>query len=131
MGSFTKEAGVSVLEEQRQRQKTGEMAGLSRLVALTRTSRPALNMAVRVLSTSSQLRINEREVAILPGFAKIKEKQKAYAVDDGLRVHEKGGQRDRILYHLSTILVLIGLYEWCRVVWTLAYPDWKTFLSKK
>merc|ERR1712156_1014250 len=90
------------------------MAGLSRMVALTRSSRPALNMAVRVVSTSTQLRIKEQEIAILPGFAKIKEKQKAFAVDDGLRVHEKGGQSDKILYHLTTVLVLIGLYEWCR-----------------
>merc|ERR1711962_263329 len=114
----------------RSQHRVGEMAGLSRMVALTRSSRPAFNMAVRVVSTSTQLRIKEQEIAILPGFAKIKEKQKAFVVDDGLRVHEKGGQSDKILYHLTTVLVLIGLYEWCRVVWTMAYPGWKTFLSK-
>jgi len=107
------------------------MAGLARLTGLTRAgalANPALG--ARMLSVSGANKIQDTQIAIRPGFNKIKEKQKLYAVDDGRRVHEKEGGKDRFLYHISTVIVIVGFVEWCRVTWTLAYPGWKTVLSK-
>merc|ERR1719411_1928950 len=49
-------------------------------------------------------------------------------MNDGKRVHEKLGA-DRIMYNLTGLIVVLGFYEWLRVVFTLAVPGWKTFLT--
>ncbi|XP_023326942.1 uncharacterized protein LOC111700302 [Eurytemora carolleeae] len=104
-------------------------AGSDRIVLLN--SRPMFTAgSVRMFGVSAGLRIKDVHVAIPENFRKLKQKQKAFSLDDGLRVHEKGGATDKILYNISGLIVLIGFVEWCRVVWTLAYPDWKTFLTK-
>merc|ERR1719369_1210963 len=56
------------------------------------------------------------------GFAKIKEKQKYFNIDNGKRVHQRG-PRDEMLYNLTLLVVLAGLVEWARVVYTLAFPQ--------
>merc|ERR1712117_86577 len=72
----------------------------------------------RLLSSSSQ-----RSADVRAGYLKIKEKQKRFNVDNGLRVHQKGGFTDELLYKISLGLVLIGAVEWCRVTYTLAFPE--------
>merc|ERR1712212_544964 len=57
------------------------------------------------------------------GFAKIKEKQKYFNIDNGKRVHQRGGTKDEMLYNLTLLVVLVGLAEWARVVYTLAFPQ--------
>merc|ERR1712002_35931 len=84
---------------------------------------------IRTLSTGTMLR-GEAE-RLEKNFKRLKEKQKQFRIDDGLRVHEKMGSSDKILQTFTLGLVLIGFFEWCRVVWTLAYPNWETFLTKK
>ena len=37
------------------------------------------------------------------------------------RVHERG-QRDSMLYNITLLIILVGGVEWCKVVYTLAYP---------
>jgi len=62
-----------------------------------------------------------RESNIPKGFAAIKEKQKYFNVDNGKRVHERGGG-DYALHTLTCIVLAVGAVEWCRVWWSLAYP---------
>merc|ERR1712142_1371385 len=57
------------------------------------------------------------------GFAKIKEKQKWFNIDNGKRVHERGGAKDDIMYNLTLLIIIIGGVEWCRVVYKLAFPS--------
>merc|ERR1711915_196624 len=85
---------------------------------------------IRMLSSTGVLKAQDPNVYIPERFLKIKDKQKRFQIDDGLRVHQKGGARDTMLYNLTALIVLIGLAEWCRVVWTLAYPKWETSLTK-
>eukprot|EP00088_Acartia_fossae_P030140 TRINITY_DN3110_c0_g1_i1.p1 TRINITY_DN3110_c0_g1~~TRINITY_DN3110_c0_g1_i1.p1 ORF type:complete len:103 (-),score=25.17 TRINITY_DN3110_c0_g1_i1:327-635(-) len=84
---------------------------------------------IRMLATSTARNLKGTDLSKLtPEFRKFKERQSKYNMDDGLRVHEKF-KSDRLLYNFTTLLVIVGFYEWCRVVWTLAYPHWPTFLT--
>ncbi len=47
------------------------------------------------------------------------------------RIHERGGPSNKVIHVLTTVLCLVGMVEFTRVVWTLAYPNWPTFLTKK
>merc|ERR1719290_365487 len=51
-------------------------------------------------------------------------------MNDGKRVHEKLGA-DKIMYNLTGLIVVLGFYEWLRVVFTLAFPGWIPFLQSQ
>merc|ERR1712059_213680 len=55
------------------------------------------------------------------GFAKIKLKQKAFAVNDGLRVHQKG-KYDELGYKVTLLVCLFGVVETVRVIYVLSGP---------
>ena len=55
-------------------------------------------------------------------FSLIKEKQKTFNVDNGLRVHERG-KTDAILYNITLVVIVFGTVEFCRTWWVMAYPD--------
>merc|ERR1712193_251686 len=54
-------------------------------------------------------------------FLKIKEKQKAWKVDNGLRVHERGST-DKILMAASNILMVAGAVMWVQTVYVMGFP---------
>ena len=79
------------------------------------------------------------------GYKLIKEKQRTFNVDNGLRlvkktyenlrkcgkcsdlkklfrVHERG-KTDSILHNFTLLVIAVGTVEWCRVWWSLAYPE--------
>ena len=56
------------------------------------------------------------------GYQQIKQKQKMWSVDNGLRVHQRGGMGDAILYNTCLGLIVIGGYLWVDTVYTLAFP---------
>jgi len=85
--------------------------------------------AIRMLATSARNMTGKNIEAYGPELKGLKEKQIKMNMNDGRRVHEKLGP-DRLLYNLTGLLVLIGFIEWCRVVWSLSYPNWIIFLSK-
>jgi len=63
----------------------------------------------------------------LPGqFVKIKEKQKAWAVDNGLRVHERG-RGDKLMMIASQTLLVVGGALWLQEVYKMGFPRglWK------
>merc|ERR1711973_1059722 len=58
-----------------------------------------------------------------PGWiGKIKEKQKFFNLDNGLRVHERGGMKDSALYNFTVLLIFLGAVEYCRVLYRLVFP---------
>ena len=59
---------------------------------------------------------------LLLGYQQIKQKQKMWSVDNGLRVHQRGGMGDAILYNTCLGLIVIGGYLWVDTVYTLAFP---------
>ena len=52
----------------------------------------------------------------------MKEKQKMFNLDNGLRVHERGGMVDSVLINSTMLLMVIGGVFWVQTVYTLAFP---------
>ena len=58
----------------------------------------------------------------IPGYKQLKQRQKMFNLDNGLRVHERGGMVDGILYNTSLLLIAVGGVLWGQTVYTLAFP---------
>ena len=58
-----------------------------------------------------------------PGYKLLKERQKMFNLDNGLRVHERGGMADGILYNTSLVMIVVGGVMWLKTVYTLAFPQ--------
>ena len=56
------------------------------------------------------------------GYKMMKEKQKMFNLDNGLRVHERGGMVDSVLINSTMLLMVIGGVFWVQTVYTLAFP---------
>merc|ERR1712133_152067 len=91
---------------------------LSSKVAKLCSSRLGLLTVSRLLS-SSTIRSSKN---IPAGFAKRKEIQKMFNIDNGLRVHQRG-KGDSLLYNLTLLVVIIGGIEFPRVVYLLSFPE--------
>jgi len=50
------------------------------------------------------------------------QRQKQFQVDDGVPIHLKGGQRDRILYYTTLLLCAVGLEECIRYYYEASFP---------
>merc|ERR1711887_432832 len=95
-------------------------ASLATISGRASTARVISSTATRALfSTTSTIDSSN----IRPGYAAIKEKQKYFNIDNGKRVHERGGAKDDIMYNITLLVILVGLVEWCRVVYALAFPS--------
>ena len=46
-----------------------------------------------------------------------------FNLDNGLRVHERGGMADGILYNTSLVMIVVGGVMWLKTVYTLAFPQ--------
>merc|ERR1712080_550548 len=87
----------------------GMMSG--RLLQLASRRAFALSAARRInLSAVSRAQIPE-------GYAKLKEEQKMFQLDDGKRIHERGGSSNRLIYQFTKLLVLIGTVLFCDFFW--------------
>jgi len=101
-------------------------ASRASLALLSASGTKSSTAAARVLFSTTVRRFAGEPKANIPaGFAKLKEKQKFFNVDNGLRVHQRGGASDSILHSITLLLILVGLVEWTRVVYTLAFPPEK------
>lgn len=49
------------------------------------------------------------EIKVHSGFAKLKETQKKFEVEDGVPVYLKEGTKDQVLYRLTWIVTFVGL----------------------
>ena len=52
----------------------------------------------------------------------MKDKQKLFNVDNGLRVHQRGGFSDAALYNVCLGLIAVGGVMWLDAVYTMAFP---------
>eukprot|EP00092_Neocalanus_flemingeri_P023746 GFUD01025758.1.p1 GENE.GFUD01025758.1~~GFUD01025758.1.p1 ORF type:complete len:120 (-),score=17.57 GFUD01025758.1:290-649(-) len=101
------------------------------LATLTSTRVKAFGLGRAWLARSAQAQQKNPFGDNIPaGFAKIKERQKMFNVDNGLKVHERGGGKDRLLHNITLLVVLVGLGEFGRVWYTLCYPTAPCFLTK-
>ena len=57
------------------------------------------------------------------GYAQLKTKQKMFNLDNGLRVHQRGGMADAALYNTCVFLIFAGGALWLKTVYTLAVPQ--------
>merc|ERR1712106_478761 len=98
--------------------KTMFAAHLQR-ASLATLSRVGSSTASRsLLSTSSVVRQANQPA----GFAKLKQLQKTFNLNNGKRVLQRGGTMDSIGYNFTMLVLVIGGVEWVRVVSSLAFP---------
>jgi len=81
---------------------------------------PATSAMNQASSPAVQSYLNYNNANFNDGL--IYQKQKAWAVDNGLRVHERGGMGDKILYNFSTLLVIVGGVMWIQTVYKMSFP---------
>eukprot|EP00092_Neocalanus_flemingeri_P021319 GFUD01023107.1.p1 GENE.GFUD01023107.1~~GFUD01023107.1.p1 ORF type:complete len:122 (+),score=16.32 GFUD01023107.1:125-490(+) len=77
-------------------------------------------LAVRKFSTSQAVKSAGGEVPA--GFAALKQKQKMFNIDNGLRIHERGGVMDMVLYNTTLGFIIVGGILWVKTVYGMAYP---------
>ena len=53
---------------------------------------------VRRFSATSSRNMKDASVDVHPGYLKIKERQKQYQIDNGLRIHERGGPIEKVSF---------------------------------
>merc|ERR1712168_87374 len=79
----------------------------------------ALFRTVRQFSTTA----SRKALGPMPaGFAKIKDRQKMFQIDNGLRIHERGA-RDGMVFNLTQLLLVVGGVLWVKTVYQMAYPQ--------
>merc|ERR1712106_1218144 len=75
---------------------------IGRMNFVNRLSKPSMAIA-RNFGTSSAAKSGEVPV----GFKNLKTHQRDFNIDNGLRVHERGGAKDRVLMMASQALLLL------------------------
>ena len=79
----------------------------------------AFRLAVRKFSTAQAARAGGEVPA---GFAAMKQKQKMFNLDNGLRIHERGGIMNAVLYNTTLAFIVVGGIMWVQTVYTMAFP---------
>ena len=59
---------------------------------------------------------------IISGYSNLKNYQKLFNVDNGLRVHQRGGMKDGLMYNACVGLIIVGGVMWANTVYGLAFP---------
>ena len=67
----------------------------------------SLIRAHALINASRQITTSAARSEVHPGYLKIKERQKAFQVNNGLRIHERGGPKDKMLYNFTLVLSAI------------------------
>merc|ERR1712227_147525 len=84
---------------------------------------PMMNSVFRVALRQFSTAGSKRAGGQVPqGYKLLKEKQKMFNLDNGLRVHERGGMVDSALINLTMLLMAVGGVYWVQTVYTLAFP---------
>nr|ALS05218.1 hypothetical protein [Tortanus dextrilobatus] len=81
-----------------------------------------LSLISRNVSTTARRNMKAVQADINPAHLALKEKQKIFNIDNGLRIHERGGMGDKLLYQLSSVLVVVGGVLWVKTVYQMAFP---------
>jgi len=78
----------------------------------------AVRLASRQFSSSAIKNAGE-----LPaGYAALKQRQKMFNLDNGLRIHERGGKVDWVMYNMTLGCIFVGGIMWVKTVYQMAYP---------
>ena len=59
----------------------------------------------------------------LIGYTLLKQKQKTFNIDNGLRVHQRGGTMDSVLYNTTLAFMIAGGFFWVKNVITMSFPQ--------
>jgi hypothetical protein len=78
---------------------------------------------VRRFSTATARNTRDANVEVHPGYLKFKETQKKFQIDNGLRIHERGGPIEKAIFNLTGILILMGGVVWVKNFITMAFPQ--------
>jgi hypothetical protein len=78
---------------------------------------------VRRFSSSAAKNMKDSSLDVHPGYLKIKERQKHFQIDNGLRILEIDGPVDKAIYHLTGILIVVGFGTWLNNVYIMAFPQ--------
>jgi len=82
-----------------------------------------MNSAFRVALRQFSTTVSARSGNVPAGYAQLKTKQKMFNLDNGLRVHQRGGMADAALYNTCVFLIFAGGALWLKTVYTLAVPQ--------
>ena len=75
-----------------------------------------------VLNASRQITTSAARSEVHPGYLKIKERQKAFQVNNGLRIHERGGPKDKMLYNFTLVLAAVCGVEILELMYRGMFP---------
>ena len=68
------------------------------------------------------LRKNDFIFVTSSGYSNLKTAQKMFNVDNGQRIHQRGGMKDGIIYNMTLLLIDVGGVVWANTVYTMAFP---------
>ena len=75
------------------------------------------------MSTSQHLEYRIKFQSISQILSNLKNYQKEFNVDNGMRVHQRGGMKDGIMYNTCFGLIIVGGAMWAQTVYSLAFPQ--------
>ena len=64
-----------------------------------------------------------KTIVMIKGYSNLKNYQKEFNVDNGMRVHQRGGMKDGIMYNTCFGLIIVGGAMWAQTVYSLAFPQ--------
>jgi len=79
------------------------------------------SLAVRKFSTAQAARAATGDLPA--GYTLLKQKQKTFNIDNGLRVHQRGGTMDSVLYNTTLAFMIAGGFFWVKNVITMSFPQ--------
>ena len=62
-------------------------------------------------------------VTLSSGYSNLKNAQKTYSIDNGQRIHQRGGMKDGLMYNSCVALIFIGGAYWAKTVYSMAFPQ--------
>jgi hypothetical protein len=74
------------------------------------------------LLTLARNALPKRNMSSIQVDRKMKERQQHFQIDNGLRVHERGGAFDKALYMFTSGVLLLGGVLWVKGVYDMAFP---------
>jgi hypothetical protein len=82
----------------------------------------SLARACALIIASRQITTSAARSEVLPGYFKLKEAQKAFQVNNGLRIHERGGPKDKIRYNPTLVLAAFCGVSVLRLMYRCVFP---------
>ena len=75
-----------------------------------------------LLNASRQITTSAARIEVHPGYLKIKERQKAFQVNNGLQIHKRRGPKDKMLYNFTLVLAAVCGVEILELLYRGMFP---------